>query len=47
MNKKLTLRESLVCRLLLIIARILAKEADGELREELKQMDGRIYVATE
>ena len=46
MNEKLTLRESIVCRLLLLIARILAKNADEEIRKELASMDGKLYVAT-
>jgi hypothetical protein len=46
MNEKLTLRESIVCRLLLLVARILAKNADEEIRKELANMDSRIYVAT-
>jgi len=46
MNEKLTIRESIVCRLLLLIARILAKNADEEIRKEMANMDARLYVAT-
>lgn len=46
MNEKLTLRESIVCRLLLLIARILAKEANEEIRKDLNNMDAKLYVAT-
>ena len=47
MNQKLTLRESLVCRLLLLIARILAKNADEDVRKEIANFDARLYTATE
>lgn len=46
MNEKLTLRESIGCRILLLIARILLKDASEEIRKEMANLDSKIYCST-